>query len=130
MPRDAVRGSEGIRHMSSRSNSRLVYSTAGDVCTRCGRPVADCRCANETGDAVPAKIVAKLRMERAGRGGKVVTVVDGLPRNEGFLKDLCAELKRACGTGGAVKDGTIELQGERRDRVRELLLQKGHQVKG
>ena len=116
--------------MSSGSNSRLVYSTAGDVCTRCGRPVAECTCASDTGAPVPAKIVAKLRMERAGRGGKVVTVVDGLPRNEAFLKDLCAELKRACGTGGAVKDGTIELQGEHRERVRELLLQKGHVVKG
>lgn len=116
--------------MSSGSNSRLVYSTGGDVCPRCGRSLADCTCASDAGEPVPKKIVAKLRMERAGRGGKVVTVVDGLPRNEAFLKDLCAELKRACGTGGAVKDGTIELQGERRDRVRELLLRKGHQVKG
>jgi translation initiation factor 1 len=117
--------------VSSRSNSRLVYSTGGDVCTRCGQPLADCKCATaDAEEPVPAKMVAKLRMERAGRGGKIVTVVDGLPRNQAFLRDLCAELKRACGTGGAVKDGTIELQGELRDRVRELLIRRGHKVKG
>jgi translation initiation factor 1 len=69
-------------------------------------------------------------MEKSGRGGKIVTVVDGLPSNDAFLKELCGELKRACGTGGAVKDGTIELQGEFRDRLRELLAKKGYAVKG
>jgi len=69
-------------------------------------------------------------MEKGGRGGKIVTVVDGLPKNDAFLGELCGELKRACGTGGAVKDGTIELQGELRDRVRELLVKKGYAVKG
>ena len=53
----------------------------------------------------PARIVAKLRMEKKGRGGKTVTVVYGLPNNAAFLKELCSELKRACGTGGAVDDG-------------------------
>ncbi|MGC4084027.1 MAG: translation initiation factor [Vicinamibacterales bacterium] len=79
---------------------------------------------------MPARVTAKLRMEKAGRGGKTVTVVDGLPKNDAFLRELCAELKRACGTGGAVKDGTIELQGEHRDRLRTLLAQKQFIVKG
>jgi translation initiation factor 1 len=74
---------------------------------------------------VPARIVAKLRTEKRGRGGKTVTVVYGLPRNAVFLKELSQELKRACGTGGAVVDDTIELQGELRDRVREFLAKKG-----
>jgi translation initiation factor 1 len=69
-------------------------------------------------------------MEKKGRGGKTVTVVDGLPNNAAFLKDLCAELKRACGTGGAVDAGLIELQGDLRDRVREVLANKGFVVKG
>ena len=51
-------------------------------------------------------------------------------RNAAFLKDLCAELKRACGTGGAVFDDTIELQGDLRDRVRDYLLKKNFAVKG
>ena len=69
-------------------------------------------------------------MEKAGRGGKTVSVVYGLPRNEAFLKELCQELKRACGTGGAIQDDAIELQGDLRDRIRELLLKKGFGVKG
>ena len=69
-------------------------------------------------------------MEKKGRGGKTVTVVDGLPRNAAFLKELGQELKRACGTGGAVSDGAIELQGDLRDRVRDVLVKKGFVVKG
>ncbi|MEX2271116.1 MAG: translation initiation factor [Vicinamibacterales bacterium] len=75
-------------------------------------------------------MVAKLRMEKKGRGGKTVTVVYDLPENEAFLKQLCQELKRACGTGGAVTDAGVEIQGEQRDRVRALLLEKGWTVKG
>jgi len=59
-----------------------------------------------------------------------VTVVYDLPRNAEFLKALAQELKRACGTGGAVVDDTIELQGELRDRVRAFLTKKGIAVKG
>ena len=69
-------------------------------------------------------------MEKKGRGGKTVTVVDGLPDNAAFLKELSQELKRLCGTGGAVADGAVELQGDLRDRVRECLTKKGWTVKG
>ena len=81
-------------------------------------------------EAVPTRIVAKLRIEKKGRGGKTVSVVDGLPRNDTFLKELCQELKRACGTGGAVLEGAVELQGDLRDRIRPVLLKKGFVVKG
>ena len=114
---------------------RLVYSTGvGRVCPRCGWPERECKCSTRATDAaVPARpgaIVAKLRMEKKGRGGKVVTVVDGLPQNAAFLKELSQELKRACGTGGTAVEGAVELQGDLRDRVRELLLKKGFAVKG
>jgi translation initiation factor 1 len=79
---------------------------------------------------VPVRVVAKLRVEKAGRGGKTVSVVYDLPRNAAFLKELCQALKRACGAGGAVRDGAVELQGDLRDRIRELLRQKGFGVKG
>ena len=69
-------------------------------------------------------------MEKTGRGGKTVTVVFGLPHNAAFLKELSQELKRACGTGGAVLEDGVELQGDLRDRVREVLLGKGFTVKG
>ena len=112
-----------------------MYSTStGGVCPRCGWPQRDCKCSTRTGDvSVPTRhgaIVAKLRMEKKGRGGKMVTVVDGLPNNADFLKELSQELKRACGTGGAAGEGFVELQGDLRDRVRELLAKKGYVVKG
>ena len=112
--------------------ARLVYSSdTGRICERCGWPARDCKCStNAATEAVPDTIVAKLRLEKAGRGGKTVTVVYDLPRNAAFLKELCSELKKACGTGGAVSDNTIELQGDLRDRVREALAKKGFKVKG
>ena len=114
------------------AGSRLVYSTqAGRMCPSCGWPVGDCRCSsrNKTA-AVPPRLIAKLRIEKAGRGGKTVTVVDGLPQNEAFLKELLQDLKRACGCGGAVRDGGVELQGDLRERVRAYLMKQGHGVKG
>ena len=110
---------------------RLVYSTdLGRMCPGCGWPVRDCKCSTKTDQVLPARITAKLRVEKKGRGGKTVTVVYDLPRNGPFLKELSQELKRSCGTGGAVADDTVELQGDLRDRVREFLLKKGFLVKG
>jgi translation initiation factor 1 len=125
-----------IMPMADRGNGargRLVYSTdVGRVCPGCGRPASNCTCNQEAvpNDSIPRRIVAKLRVEKRGRGGKTVTIVDGLPRNEAFLKDLCRELKRECGTGGTVIDSVVELQGDLRERVRESLLKKGFAVKG
>src|SRR5207253_4816658 len=117
---------------SGMAGGRLVYSTGlGRICPGCGAPEADCRCSERAAtESAPARIVAKLRMEKKGRGGKTVTIVDGLPRNAAFLKELAQELKRACGTGGAVLDGAVELQGDLRDRVRDHLSKKGYRVKG
>jgi translation initiation factor 1 len=74
--------------------------------------------------------VARLRTEKKGRGGKTVTVVHGLPANDEFLKKLCQELKRTCGTGGTVADGAVELQGDLRERARAALEAQGFVVKG
>jgi translation initiation factor 1 len=112
--------------------SRVVYSTEkGRMCPRCGWPETNCQCSSRTAsEPLPSRIVAKLRMEKKGRGGKMVTVIDGLPQNDAFLKELAQELKRTCGTGGTVNDGGIELHGDLRDRLREVLGQKGFTVKG
>ena len=115
------------------SNTRIVYSTGrGRVCPRCGWPAADCHCSSHSKaeEPVPARIVAKLRIEKSGRSGKTVTVVDGLPQNSEFLKQLGQELKRACGTGGTVLESGVELQGDQRARVRELLGKRGFVVIG
>ena len=92
----------------------------------------DCKCSSQftREQPVPAKVVAKLRVEKSGRGGKTVTVVYDLPDNQTFLKGLASELKRACGAGGTVVQNTVEIQGDLRDRIRATLEKKGWTVKG
>ncbi len=82
------------------------------------------------GKGVPDRVTARLRIEKAGRRGKTVTVVESLPKNREFLKELTGELKKACGSGGKAGDGHIEIQGDHRERLRILLKEKGWIVKG
>jgi translation initiation factor 1 len=117
----------------SDKHARLVYSTAtAGKCPVCGWPQRDCQCSDRraASEPVPARLVAKLRVEKTGRGGKTVTVVYGLPQNAVFLRELAQDLKRACGTGGTTTDDGVELQGDLRDRVRDALAKKGYAVKG
>jgi len=117
--------------VASRQNKGTVFSTElRRVCPKCGWPEARCACATQQAESIPDRITARLRIERAGRRGKTVTVVDGLPRNDAFLKKTAKELKAACGCGGAAKDSTVELQGDHRDKLRGLLRSRGWVVKG
>jgi translation initiation factor 1 len=119
--------------VSDRDNTRTVYSTGtAGKCPACGWPQRNCQCSTQhrRDEPIPDRLIAKLRLERKGRGGKAVTVIYGLPQNAAFLKELSQSLKRACGTGGAVVEGGVELQGDIRDRVRDLLRQQGYRVKG
>lgn len=114
-------------------NARLIYSTAsGGKCTVCGWPQRNCQCSSQhqAAEQVPDRVVAKLRTEKKGRGGKTVTVVYGLPKNANFLRGLSGDLKRACGAGGTVLDDGIEIQGDMRERIREALTKRGYVVKG
>jgi translation initiation factor 1 len=115
------------------AKERLVYSSdKGRLCPKCGWPATDCRCSSSLGaprEPVPAKIKARLRLEKRV-SGKTVTVVDGLPKNGAFLEALAQELKKSCGTGGRAGDGSVELQGDQRERLRELLAGRGWTVKG
>lgn len=107
----------------------LVYSTErGLVCPVCRLPVAKCRCRKDSpppqGDGV-----VRVRRETKGRSGKTVTTVEGVPLPHDALRDLASELKRRCGTGGTLKDGTIEIQGDHRDSIVAELSRKGFNVK-
>jgi translation initiation factor 1 len=117
----------------SPEKGRVVYtSDKGRVCPKCGWPAADCHCFSALGapdEAVPEKLSARLRLENRG-AGKNVTVVDGLPKNGPFLEALARELKKSCGTGGHPGQSCVELQGDQRERLRELLSKKGFAVKG
>ncbi len=110
---------------------RLVYSTGvGSICAACGWPEKDCKCSSRVAEKVPAKVVVKLRIEKKGRGGKIVTVLDGLPRNSDFLEGLGKELKKLLGTGGTAGETLIELQGDHRAAIRRILSERNFLVKG
>ncbi len=112
---------------------RVVYSSRkGRLCPQCGWPADDCHCSRSLqpqDEPLPAKITANLRIENRA-SGKTVTVIDGLPKNAAHVTDLARELKKACGTGGSTGEGCVELQGDQRERLRELLVKKGWSVKG
>ena len=113
-------------------DTRIVYSTdVGSVCPGCGWPRRTCQCSGRAAatEPVPEHPVAKLRMEKKGRGGKTVTVVRGLAGDDATLHKVGRQLRTACGSGGTVKDGAIEVQGDHCDRVMELLKGQGHTVK-
>jgi len=100
----------------------LVYSTAqGRMCPDCGKPKAECVC----GQAQAPKGDGNIRVGREVRKGAGVTVVSGLPLAGEALKALAKALKSSCGSGGTVKEGVIEIQGDHRDKVLEELAKRG-----
>lgn len=104
-----------------------MYSTdGGRVRQPDERPAAPGRLAAKP--AAPTDGVIRIFRERGGRNGKVVTVIRGLPSGP-VLLTLAADLKRLCGAGGTVKDGTLEIQGDHRERLAERLRARGHPVK-
>ena len=94
----------------------LVYSTdVGRVCPGCGLAVAQCACkanARPAGDGI-----VRVSRETAGRKGKGVTVIKGVPLDDAALTALAKQLKASCGSGGTVKDGVVEIQGDHLDKV-------------
>ena len=115
--------------MSKKSSSGgLVYSTEfGRACPGCGEPVDQCVCDQE--QAPEGDGIVRVARETKGRGGKVMTLVSGVPLVGSELKTLAKELKKKCGTGGALKDGVIEIQGEQRDLLVSELSKRGFTVK-
>ncbi len=122
--------------MAKSSDTRLVYSSDPAInkkCAKCKELVSECTCPKET-TLVTSKFVAYLRIEKAGRGGKTVTVIRELPKHETFLKELTSELKSKCGSGGTyrleAKEGVVEIQGDKKEVIRNILTKKGIKTKG
>lgn len=111
----------------------IVYSTGlGRICPQCRRPAANCACARASAtQATPPAGGAAVRIGRqtAGRSGKGVTVVTGLALAPAQLEQLARELKQRCGSGGTVREGTIEIQGEHRDTLVAELVKRGYAAK-
>jgi len=106
----------------------LVYSTdGGRHCPACRKPLTACTC----NEVKPASVDdwVRIRRESKGRGGKVVTVISGVPLPQEELSVLAAQLKKRCGCGGTLKQGVIEIQGEHLQLLLETLKQHGFRVK-
>ena len=116
--------------MKSRSASGgLVYSTdSGRMCPACRQPSVSCLC-SATKPKPATDGVVRVSRETKGRAGKGVTLVKGLALDPLALMTLGKQLKTACGSGGTVKDGVIEVQGDHGERVIEALKAQGFVVK-
>ena len=121
--------------MNSISANKLVYSTeSGRICPDCSQPVAQCQCAANkkalaTAGAASADGIVRVQRETKGRGGKSVTLVRGLGLDAVALAALAKQLKAACGSGGTVKDGVIEVQGDHVATLVAALEKRGYRVK-
>lgn len=116
--------------MKRGTSGGLVYSTeSGRMCPQCRQPVAQCQCQAASRAAPAGDGVARVSRETKGRGGKSVTLVRGLPLAPDALAALGKQLRTACGSGGTVKDGVIEVQGDHCDRIIDALAKQGHRAK-
>jgi translation initiation factor 1 len=108
----------------------IVYSSdEGRYCNKCGRPEDLCQCQAQKQAKVQGDGTVRVSRETKGRKGAGVSVITGLPLNEKELKALAKVLKKKVGSGGTIRDGVIEIQGEHRDRLVEELIKLGYAAK-
>ena len=112
------------------SNSRLVYSTSGaNLCPRCQKRLDKCRCSSEPNSQGQSDGIVKISRETKGRKGKAVTLLTGLDLNPVELKKLGKRLKDSCASGGTLKNGIIEIQGDHRIALQRELNRLGFVTK-
>ncbi len=112
------------------ANSRLVYSDeSGSLCPACKNPWKKCTCGQQKSAPVPGDGIVRVSRETRGRKGKGVTLVTGIALDGADLKQLAKRLKSRCGSGGTVKDGVVEIQGDHRELLVEELQKEGYTVK-
>ena len=110
-------------------NTRVVYSTEqGRMCPSCEKPVAECTCRTKK-VVLESDGIVRVGRETKGRKGKAVTLITGVSLDPDGLRELAKQLKQRCGSGGTVKDGVIEIQGDHRDALVKQLEEQGYNVK-
>lgn len=111
------------------SNGGLVYSTEfGKACSKCGKPSKSCTCGKGQ-PQMPNDGIVRISRQTKGRKGSGVSLVTGVPLDGKELKNLAKKLKQKCGTGGTIKSGVIEIQGDHRDILNQELTRLGYTVK-
>jgi translation initiation factor 1 len=113
---------------------RVVYSTDSgriSTCPNCGQPYSKCGCDGSTQQPSSKKSdgIVRVMRDRKQRGGKTVTVITGVSGDDAIIASLAQQLKKLCGSGGTVKDGNIEIQGDHCDKVQAKLTSLGYKVK-
>ena len=122
-------GNRPLVTLMTRQTRNIVYSTDSAFqkrCQRCGS--YPCRCPKPK-SAPPGEQTAVLRREKKGRGGKTVTLIQNLQLTPEDMTALAKQIKQACGAGGAVKDDQIEIQGDHREKIADLLSKLGYKTK-
>ncbi|MEE3241022.1 MAG: stress response translation initiation inhibitor YciH [Pseudomonadota bacterium] len=110
-------------------SSRRVYSTdQGRICPQCDQSAHQGPCATPQ-RILQGNSIVRLRRETKGRKGAGVTIIEGLALEPTALKTLAKQIKQRCSSGGAIKAGVIEIQGDHRAKIQSLLEQQGHKVK-
>ena len=110
-------------------NAGVVYSSDhGRMCPACGKAITQCSCRSK-GSTVRGDGIVRVGRSTKGRKGKGVTVISGIPLEGNALQELAKRLKQKCGSGGTIKDGIIEIQGDHRDMLVEELTTQGYTVK-
>jgi len=110
--------------------STLVYTTeTGRICPGCGQPLLQCTCHSAARASVAGDGVVRVSRQTKGRGGKTVTLVKGVALDAVALGALGKQLRSACGSGGTVKDGVIEVQGDHAELVVTNLNKLGYKAK-
>jgi translation initiation factor 1 len=116
--------------MRKTGSGGLVYSTEGGrMCPACRKPVPQCICGTQASTVLRGDGVARVSRETKGRGGKVVTIVRGVEADAATLAALGKQIRTLCGSGGTVKDGVIEVQGDHCERVIAFMKEAGWAVK-
>ncbi len=111
---------------------RTVYSTESgriSICPTCRELYKHCRCDQPSTSAKKSDGIVRVMRDRKQRGGKTVTVISGVPDDNATMTALAQQLKKLCGSGGTIKDGNIEIQGDHCDKVMTKLTSLGYKVK-
>jgi translation initiation factor 1 len=118
-----------VKNMQKPQKKGVVYSTdVGRVCPGCGHPIHQC-CCSAASKAPQGDGVVRIHKETKGRKGSGVSLISGIPLADKELRLLAKQLKKKCGSGGTVKNGAIEIQGDHRELLADLLTKQGYKVK-
>ncbi|MFT5701959.1 MAG: translation initiation factor 1 [Desulforhopalus sp.] len=108
----------------------LVYSTeTGRTCPGCGHPLKQCCCSSKQNTRPPSDGIVRVSRQTKGRKGAGVSIITGIPLADAELKKVAKTLKQKCGTGGTVKNGIVEIQGDHREILVDSLIQLGYKAK-